>query len=463
MVFVKAQLAALSADITKYMTQDRILTFADDSYFDELSTTEFGRLEEHGHTYLDYSGAALYSKSQLEHYFDMLERCALRNPYSGERTSYHAMIAMEEATKKAVLQFFEARDYQCVFTQSTEDSYGLLASVFPFEANSQLLMLGDQHHAYEELRSRCSEQGGDYAYARLDEDLTLEPSRMQILLKKGSGKPSSSRLFVYPAQSAVSGVRHPLNWVGTAQSEGWNVLLDADAYVGTAPLRLTTIRPDFVSFSFCKMFGYPTGIACLLIRNSTCQRLLVPAENTTADCSLLENHLVKHEITDFLAIPAVKTGLDFMGAIGLERIQNRIYTLSAFLYEELLMLRHRSGEPVVKIHGPEDPAKRGGTFLMNFCDAAGKQYDSHEIERAASAQNISISAGCFGHIGMDEILTAFSNESFDHADSIITYNELVRQYNQLRGAVRVSLGIATRRKDLETFVSFVSAYIDIVK
>lgn len=37
------------------------------------------------------------------------------------------------------------------------------------------------------------------------------------------------------------------------------VLLDAAAYIPTNRLDLSVVKPDFVTMSFYKVFGYPTG------------------------------------------------------------------------------------------------------------------------------------------------------------------------------------------------------------
>lgn len=80
-----------------------------------------------------------------------------------------------------------------------------------------------------------------------------------------------SSLFVFPGQSNYSGRKYPLEWVGWAQkgdlafqrslvAEKWFVVLDAACLVSTSPLDLSLVRPDFVTLSFYKMFGFPTGL-----------------------------------------------------------------------------------------------------------------------------------------------------------------------------------------------------------
>lgn len=83
-------------------------------------------------------------------------------------------------------------------------------------------------------------------------------------------------LFCYPAQSNFSGTRYPLSWIGEVKSGQrqpasvpgkWFVLLDAASFASTAPLDLSVYPADFVPLSFYKIFGFPTGLGALLIRN----------------------------------------------------------------------------------------------------------------------------------------------------------------------------------------------------
>ena len=83
-------------------------------------------------------------------------------------------------------------------------------------------------------------------------------------------------LFAYPAQSNFSGVQHALEWIPQAQEAGWDVLLDAAAFVPTNRLDLSSWHPDYVALSFYKIFGYPTGIGVLLVRRPALAKLRRP-------------------------------------------------------------------------------------------------------------------------------------------------------------------------------------------
>lgn len=87
-------------------------------------------------------------------------------------------------------------------------------------------------------------------------------------------------LFVYPAQSNFSGTKYPLWWIDQIRngqlngsynlcSSKWFVVLDAACFASTNVLDLSTYKPDFVTISFYKMFGYPTGLGALIVKNSS--------------------------------------------------------------------------------------------------------------------------------------------------------------------------------------------------
>ena len=82
---------------------------------------------------------------------------------------------------------------------------------------------------------------------------------------------TTTKLFCFPAMSNYNGKKYPLKWISqikTASTSNF-VLLDAAAFVGTNYLNLTEFQPDFVVLSFYKMFGYPTGLGALLIKNTS--------------------------------------------------------------------------------------------------------------------------------------------------------------------------------------------------
>src|SRR4029077_17167761 len=137
----------------------------------------------------------------------------------------------------------------------------------------------------------------------------------------------------YPAQSNFSGVQHPLDLIEAAHERGWDVQLDAAAFVSTNRLDLSEHHPDFVSISFYKMFGYPTGIGCLICRKSALAKLTRPwfAGGTIVMVSVRGDwHVASRDESgmedgtpNYLDIPAVEIGLDHLTKIGIPVIHKR--------------------------------------------------------------------------------------------------------------------------------------------
>ena len=49
--------------------------------------------------------------------------------------------------------------------------------------------------------------------------------------------------------------------------------MDAAKFTASHPLNLTEAQPDFVTLSFYKLFGYPTGVGALVLRSETAAEL----------------------------------------------------------------------------------------------------------------------------------------------------------------------------------------------
>jgi len=145
------------------------------------------------------------------------------------------------------------------------------------------------------------------------------------------------------------------------------------------------------------MFGYPTGVGCLLVRNTSLNRLRRPwfAGGTVNFTTV---HGQRHVLSsgeagfedgtlNYLSIPAVEIGLRHLARVGIETIQTRVNCLTEWLLTELLALRHGNGREMVRIYGPASAVERGGTITMNFYDPGGLLLDYRRIEELAAMRD----------------------------------------------------------------------------
>lgn len=437
---------------------------------DRLRERDFRRLDEQAHTYLDFTGGQLYGTSLLDQHQQFLKANILGNPHSINPSSALAEKHIQ-ATRSKVLEYFNAgNDYICVFTANASAAIKIVAESFPFSSKGQLLLTADNHNSVNGIREYARNKKCPFHYSFLDENLQFNEQELGPKLSDLQGE---HKLFAFPAQSNVSGVKHNLQWIEKAQSLGWKVLLDAAAFVPTDYLDLQKHRPDYVSISFYKIFGYPTGLGALLIKKSAFDTLIKPsfAGGTITIVSVKgEGHYLEKDAArfedgtvNFLDIPAIKNGLEYIESIGPELISKRVKILTTYLHSELRQLKHYNGKPLLKIYGPKLMENRGGTLVMNFYDEEGALYNFQQIESDAFKLNISIRTGCFCNPGIDE-----ANHELDQSqlkkyflkEGDKDYFDLIEFLGRKRGAVRVSVGFITNFHDLRKFISFCRLYLN---
>jgi molybdenum cofactor sulfurtransferase len=306
-------------------------------------------------------------------------------------------------------------------------------------------------------------------------DLRIERQQLSRLL--GAADPARANLFAFPAQSNFSGVKHPLEIIDEAHGLGWDVLLDAAAFVATNRLDLTAVHPDFVTVSFYKMFGYPTGVGCLIARNDVLRKLIRPwFAGGTVNFATVQGRthiLAKQEAgfedgtLNYLSIPAIRSGLRYLERVGIDALQARVYALTAWMLSELLDLRHGNGRPLVRIYGPTTMVMRGGTITLNFYDPDGRLLDYRRVEELAIARRLSFRTGCFCNPGAGEAAEGLTAE--DMLAGIDPSGEMTlprflqviqHRSGKSAGAIRVSLGMASNFDDVEAFLAFAAGFRD---
>jgi selenocysteine lyase/cysteine desulfurase len=450
--------------------------YAETGALDELREREYSRLDSQGQIYLDYTGGGLYGEGQVREHLEQLRAHVFGNPHSDSPASAAATALVDEA-RDAVLTYFNAapEEYTAIFTANATGALKLVGESYPFAAGASLLLTADNHNSVNGMREFARARGATTAYAALSpHDLRVDKERLFSLFELPGG--GEDRLFAYPAQSNFTGVQHPLSWIDDAHERGWDVLLDAAAFAPTNRLDLGRYHPDFVALSFYKMFGYPTGVGCLIARRSALSRLRRPwfAGGTVIAATVGgdAHHLAGGEAgfedgtVNYLDLPAVTIGLRSLTAIGIETVHERVRCLTGRLLESLGALRHRSGDALVRFYGPRTMDRRGGTIALSLVNPLGRVIDVRVIERHAAARNISLRTGCFCNPGAAEAAFGVSPEALTtayHEVEPLPLDELVARLGvEGGGAVRISLGAVSSFTDVQAFVGLARSFLDTV-
>lgn len=455
--------------------QQRYPVFATTHILDDLRATDYACLDQQGQIYLDYTGGGLYAGRQLSTHLSLLREQVFGNPHSDNPTSRAATNLAEQA-RAFVLDYFNASpdDYLVIFTPNASGALRLVGESYPFSPESHYVLTADNHNSVNGIRAFARARGAPVTYVRVvPPGLRADEAHLFACLDRPTR--AGPRLFAYPAQSNFSGVQHPLEWIAYAHDQGWDVLLDAASFAPTNRLDLHRWHPDFVPLSFYKMFGYPTGVGCLLARREALAKLRRPwfaggtiwAVSVATERVFLADHEAPFEdgTINYLTLPAVEIGLKHLQAIGIDLIHTRAQCLTSWLLEQLVALRHCNGAPLVQLYGPSDCRGRGGTIALNFLDPAGKIIDERLVSRRANLQRISLRTGCFCNPGAAEIALGVSQSVLANAfqrEERPPYEEWLKGLGmQTGGAVRVSVGLVTTFADVYHFVLFARTFLDV--
>jgi len=448
--------------------------FATTVTLDDLRATEYSRLDSLRQTYLDYTGGGLYAASQLRDHLALLATNVFGNPHSKNLTSL-AMGMRVETTRLDVLRFFNASpdEYMVICTPNSTGALKLLGESYPFELGSVFALTADNHNSVNGIREFARRKEATVAYVPIvAPELRVDESALWDVLKSAPEAPS--KLFAFPAQSNFSGVQHPLEWITEARELGWDVLLDAASFVPSNPLDLRQVHPDFVDISFYKIFGYPTGVGCLLVRKASAHKLMRPwyagGTITFSTVATMDHYLTpgpaafEDGTVNYLSVPAVTIGIEHIESIGIDVIHTRVMCLTGWLLDQLPTIRHSNGNPVVRIYGPTTTDRRGATLQTNFFDPDGARIDSYVTERMATAERISLRAGCHCNPGAREAALGFTRDDlatcFADTDTM-TFDQFRRNIvGKTTGALRLSVGLATNFADVERYLHFARSFID---
>ena len=116
---------------------------------------------------------------------------------------------------------------------------------------------------------------------------------------------------------------------------------------------------------------------------------------------------------------------------------------------------------MILLYGPE-AGRRGGTVAFNFLDPSGRLVDERAVSRDAGAAGISLRTGCFCNPGAGEWAFGLSRRDVrgrwwsrvPAADMTTVDDYLELSGLPSGGAVRVSLGLASKLGDVERFLDF---------
>ncbi|XP_075093077.1 molybdenum cofactor sulfurase isoform X2 [Nicotiana tabacum] len=462
---------------------------------DEIRATEFKRLNST--VYLDHAGATLYSESQMEAIFKDLNTTVYGNPHSQSSCS----LASEDIVAKArqqVLNFFNAspREYSCIFTSGATSALKLVGETFPWSSQSSFMYSVENHNSVLGIREYALSKGAAAFAVDIEEsthlgesespksNLKLTQHHVQRRSECGELKEGTTgnayNLFAFPSECNFSGRKFYPYLVKVIKEESerilgssqygrgcWLVLIDAAKGCATDPADLSKFKADFVVFSFYKLFGYPTGLGALIVRNDAAKLMKKTyfsggtVAAAIADIDFFKRREGVEEFFEdgtisFLSIAAIQHGFRIMNMLTTSSISRHTASLAAYVRNKLLALKHENGEFVCTLYGLLS-SEMGPTVSFNMKRPDGTWYGYREVEKLATLAGIQLRTGCFcnpgacaKYLGLSH-LDLLSNIEAGH----VCWDDRDMLHGKPTGAIRVSFGYMSTFEDVMKFVNFV--------
>ena len=332
--------------------------------------------------------AASTRESQIREHLELLADGVFGNPHSHNPTSL-ATTQLVERRAPRCCEFFNADpdEYDVVFTANASGALKLVGESYPFGRGDRYLLTYDNHNSVNGIREFARAAGRERHLRARRRRRSCGSTARWSRPSSRERPPARSNLFAFPAQSNFSGVQHPLEWVDVG----------AATRAGTC---CSTARPSRRPTGSTSRRSSPTSCRCRSTRCSATPPASArssPARGSSPSCggrgspaarSRSRRCRARAGTTSRPATPASRTAPSTTSAcppsrsasstcrpIGIDAIHERVVALTSWLLGEMTALRHANGAPMVRVFGPTDMERRGGTIAFYLLDPDGTPYD----------------------------------------------------------------------------------------
>lgn len=362
--------------------------------------------------YMDYTGAAIAPESMLDEMCSIMKTSIHGNPHSMRSTKQSV-----ERVRRRTLEWFGTWEgdggYHLIWTSGATGAIKTVGETFQWSRYSWYVYLRESHNsvigvreyalkANSTFRAACEGAISAWLNGSLSDEAFLGERPRQ----------DKEHLLAYPGEENFSGAKYPLAWAEQANRKGWRVLLDAAALAQTHPPNLTQQKPDFVAVSFYKIFGAPTGLGALLIRDDAANSLrktywgggTVDTASADEDIKQLKQRpaeLLEDGTLNYLGVLSLEAALDWtMRNGGQKKLALHAHAVHHDALQRVSSLSHSNGQRLVRIYshagenGSYNASKQAPVIAFNLLDRAGELYDPQVVEeRARESYGIHLRAG----------------------------------------------------------------------
>ena len=445
-------------------------------------------------TYLDYATSPVLPGSVLQNFSNNLHENLFGNTHS-ESQSAELSSETIDTVRSQILELLDTNisEYTVVFTYSQFHSMKLLTESFPFSENSTFMYTSNSNSNILGLRSFAERKKAKIQMVDLNQIINPNSHFQKFpdikkMIKQESKEEeendaniakntNSNAVLIKKLNVTMNLLTIPLvdEFDGTVMTEEQMkhisipsnipgktaIMVDASLYLQNHHLSLSSTPFHAVALSFERIFGFP-NIGCLLIHNSLLQLLAKPYfGGGTLVYALTVSSYEKLRLSPqdrfedgslpFLSIASIDCDFNlFYNDLKISRISNHISELIEYLYGQLTELRHSNGSPLITIYTNQEQKLLYNQSIISFniLDTKAEIIPWQKVVDSASNNDIYIAGGCFSTPG--------SCIKWLQQDEKIIKTKIEKGDGDIPsfGAVRVSIGWATTKEDINNMINW---------
>ncbi len=317
-----------------------------------------------------------------------------RNAYASVNRGAYQIAAeatdLLEHGRAAVARFIGApHAHEIIFTKNATEAMNLFAQSWG-RANlgeGDVVVLTEmEHHAnivpWHMLRETI---GIDIRWIPITETGELDFTDLDLLL-------DGAKLVSVTAMSNVLGTLNPIRRIAdAAHAAGAAMIADGSQFVPHLPTDVTELGVDAMIFTGHKMLG-PTGVGALWGKTELLEAMppflgggdmikQVTKEGFTTNDLPHKFEAGTPAIAEIIGLGAA---VEYLESLGMEAVREHEVSLTAYA---LRTLNERFGDDIT-VHGPAEPAGRGGVLSMAY-----KDIHPHDISQVLDQSNVCVRAG----------------------------------------------------------------------
>ncbi len=322
----------------------------------------------------------------MENYYRNGYASVNRGAYQLAREATQAV----DAARTAVARFIGApHAHEVIFTKNATESMNLFAQAWGranLGAGDVIVLTEMEHHAnIVPWQMVAAEKGSEIRWIPITESGELDLTDLDRIL-------DGAKVVSVSAMSNVLGTINPVRRIAdAAHAAGAVVAADGSQYVPHLPTDVVELGVDVFVFTGHKMLG-PTGVGVLWGTTELLDAmppflgggdmiLTVTKEGFTTNELPHKFEAGTPNIAEIIGLGAA---VEYLEGLGMEAIREHEVSLTAY---GLRALKEAYGDDI-RIHGPSEPANRGGIFSVEY-----KDVHPHDLGQILDSHNVYVRAG----------------------------------------------------------------------